>query len=745
MSMQTVMMKKEHLEQAIQKTTKMLARKGVPVTQRGAGAFVQFDAKTGEVIRINIPMIPNKPTQAFLDALQGFVDHECAHVFYTNPLEMQAAEIASPLKTAELHQFVNIVEDVRIEALIPKEFPGSEANLNHVRKHLIDTVWRPEFTALKKAADAGDDKAYRTLRGNAIIPYLRGLNGQTVCSEFIDEMGLASEFDGLHEVVPNLQSRLNSMLTGADAVKLAEEIMVACTPPTPPVPAEDEEPKSKSKSKDKKPPKDEEPSDDEEPSKGQSEPEKDEEPSKDEDEDEAEKNDDKDDKGEGSEGDEDEDAEEETKSDPEGDDGEGDEDEDGEESSGSDSSDDEPEDDEDADKDDGDKGSGDDASDDDEDADGSGDGSGDEDDGGEPSDDEGSETDEEGDSDDGIPGSGSDLGIDLSEAKDLDGMIEEAIKNMLNNAFDSKRQVDFTREYDLIAPYDDTGGREPNVRKVEDEVRTLTSAMQRDLQRIIVARSQCYMTPGHRRGRINPAALHRVPAGDDRVFRRKQEATSNKVAISLVIDNSGSMSGTKIETAMKAAWAFAETLERIKVPCDVVGFTDRRLDRDFDYDNFRKEIADMVDATGVSRHSIRTSPFYMPIYKGFDEKFGPRQKRRMAHLMEQQAILIANNDALAIEYAGRRLLARQETRKIMIVFSDGEPAGCVSGSVLNRTMADNIAALERNKVEIIGVGIQSESVRKFYKNAFVLNNVADLPLFVMKELRSLLAGGGRKA
>lgn len=229
-------MRKDQLEQAIQKTTKMLARKGIPVTQRGAGAFCQWNKK-GEVVRINIPMIPDNPTEEFMNALQGFVDHECAHALYTNSLVYEAAMKASPLwksNRAAFSMFCNVVEDVRIEQAIPKEFPGAEHNLNGVRKHLIDTIWAVEFPQLKARIAMGDTDAIPILRGNAIIPFLRGLAGQRICQEFVDDMDLAKEFDVLMKAVPDLQKRLTSLSDAAASVKLAEDIMTACAPPPPP-------------------------------------------------------------------------------------------------------------------------------------------------------------------------------------------------------------------------------------------------------------------------------------------------------------------------------------------------------------------------------------------------------------------------------------------------------------------------------------------------------------------------------
>lgn len=334
------------------------------------------------------------------------------------------------------------------------------------------------------------------------------------------------------------------------------------------------------------------------------------------------------------------------------------------------------------------------------------------------------------------------MGLDLDAVKDIDETLNEVLEGLIADAFGDRHQVCFTKDYDVIAPYDDRGGVEPNVKAVEDELRPTIAPMQKELQRLIVARSHAILTPGFRRGRLNPAALHRAPTGDDRLFRRKQSAITNKVALSLVIDNSGSMSGrnydARIKVAMKAAWAFAETLDRLKIPCDVVGFTNKDYPAGTNGQRIHKEAEEFSKKVGVPLGAVRLNPFYMPIYKGFDEKFGPAQKRRMAHLMENQKILRSNNDALALEYAGKRLLARPEPRKIMIVFSDGQPADIFDGSVLNRTVKDNVKKLEAAGIETIGVGIQSASVKSFYPKNYVLQQVSTLPQFVMGQLKTLL-------
>ena len=774
-------MRKEQLEAAIVKTTRMLAAKSIKVTQRGTGAYCAWHPVTGAVIAINLPVFPDNPTQEFLDAIQGYLDHEVAHALYTDALALEAAEKASSLNTspqrkAELHMFGNVVEDVRIEARIPVDFPGAEANLNKLRGYIVDTVWRPVLTKLKAEADAGDAVALSSYKGTALIPYLRGLNGQSICADLTKELGLDATFADLNAAIPDLQSRLKAMKTSKDAFDIAELIMLVNAPPPQETEADpsdqNDQGDGESKQSPKKAPQDK--GDDEEQD-AEDGPAGSEDPA----ESETEAGDDapdadEDEEGDGAAGEEDDDADEGESKDTDGDDGK-----DGaEEGKGSGESDE----DDDCSGEDDDSGAGadqdgDDQAGEDEGKSSKGDGEDKGDDDSEAGDDEGSQggdggdqngndsqTDNadagtegdqgenDGETEDGdddqkaAPGVGCDLGIDLSEAKDIDGMLEDQLKGMMKNAFDGKYQVSFTNDWDRVEIYDDKGGKAPDVKGIEDRLRPIIQPMQKELQRLIVARSHSYYTPGFRRGRINPAALHRAPTGDDRLFRKKQEAVTNKVAMSLLIDNSGSMGdygtgGGKITVAMQAAWAFAETLDRLKIASDVLGFTNCCHPDDVDWDVVRDEIDNMVAATGLPSSAIRTSPAYLPIYKGFDEKFGPAQKRRMAHLIANQNIMRSNNDAVAIDYAGKRLMSRDETRKILIVFSDGQPADSVDTACLYASTKANVERLEKMGVEVLGIGIQSDAVKHFYKRFHVLNDVSDLPRFVMSQLKGMLTPG----
>lgn len=75
---------------------------------------------------------------------------------------------------------------------------------------------------------------------------------------------------------------------------------------------------------------------------------------------------------------------------------------------------------------------------------------------------------------------------------------------------------------------------------------------------------------------------------------------------------------------------------------------------------------------------------------------------------------------------------------MMIVFSDGAPCAGMESGILNSHLKEVVKEIEKNGVEIIGVGIEDANALKFYPKAFVVNKLAELPAKVMGELKKFL-------
>ena len=103
----------------------------------------------------------------------------------------------------------------------------------------------------------------------------------------------------------------------------------------------------------------------------------------------------------------------------------------------------------------------------------------------------------------------------------------------------------------------------------------------------------------------------------------------------------------------------------------------------------------------------------------------------------------SNLDGEAVSWAARRLAERREKAKLLIVVSDGMPCATLSNiAELERhlfTTAKRIEAREKNGLYLAALGIAEERVRKFYKNAEVIQSVGELPQAVLRIVERVMA------
>lgn len=147
------------LREVIQKLVPMLAGKGLLVTQRGSQAYVSTDPNTRKPIPVNIPNISDNAKPDFVEAIQGFIDHEVGHVLHTDWNYYGRAPSAAELRKSSVQKFLNthnMVEDVMIEREMRKTFPGSKRNISRLRKYFLAKITEPALAA------AADEREART-------------------------------------------------------------------------------------------------------------------------------------------------------------------------------------------------------------------------------------------------------------------------------------------------------------------------------------------------------------------------------------------------------------------------------------------------------------------------------------------------------------------------------------------------------------------------------------------------------
>jgi cobaltochelatase CobT len=245
-------MKVERVRDSITKVAKLLTRDSVDIRMRGDGAHVAYNPD-GSVQYVSLPNVPEDPSPEFLDAIQGFLDHEVAHILFTNHVEAMKlikGAASEGLKADQVMMFSNVFEDIRIERNMKGQFKGSTYNLSKTLDYLIERT----ILAAVKSASAVEDPAKRAMERilAGFVMYARSLDGDTTCEAFIADQGLTADYIPVGLLMPTLKSRINALETTEDAVRLAIDFVKAMKEASEPGEGEGGEDKSDSEDGKKK-------------------------------------------------------------------------------------------------------------------------------------------------------------------------------------------------------------------------------------------------------------------------------------------------------------------------------------------------------------------------------------------------------------------------------------------------------------------------------------------------------------
>ncbi|NCT11763.1 MAG: cobaltochelatase subunit CobT [Rhodobacterales bacterium] len=222
-------------------------------------------------------------------------------------------------------------------------------------------------------------------------------------------------------------------------------------------------------------------------------------------------------------------------------------------------------------------------------------------------------------------------------------------------------------------------------------------------------------------------------------FKIEKDTEFRDTVVTLLLDNSGSMRGRPISIAAICADVLARTLERCGVKVEILGFTTRAWKGGLSRE---KWLADGRPAAPGRLNDLRHI-----IYKSADAPW--RRTRENLGLMMKEGLLKENIDGEALEWAHRRMMARREVRKILMVISDGAPVDDSTLSVnpanyLEKHLRDVIAMVEKRKaVELLAIGI-GHDVTRYYARAVTITDVEQLAGAMTEQLAGLFDADPRK-
>ena len=300
--------------------------------------------------------------------------------------------------------------------------------------------------------------------------------------------------------------------------------------------------------------------------------------------------------------------------------------------------------------------------------------------------------------------------------KEIADALKEKIKaQMGKDSLDpnTAKDIDPTKEYEVEHKDDDTGGRggvvvplplHDYVKKVEVEApkhsvttkRILDTCMgsvcgmaQRFIQKV---RSRVHVGVRTYKGRVNRRRLHRYKF-DNNIFKTQNLRKKKDASVMIIVDCSGSMGGSKIDTARKAALVIGEMMSRAKVEFEIRGFT-IPFSSEYRLGCFTRQ-ADLVHYRfGGSKDWHHTQH---NVVDGQIDAYG----------------LQDNDDGESLRHFADELSHSKKDAKMMVVISDGAPAcGAQMGNTTN-DLKQVIPEIRDAGIDIYAIGLDTD-VAKFY-------------------------------
>ncbi|MWF18738.1 cobalamin biosynthesis protein CobT [Escherichia coli] len=685
---------------SVKRVVALLSGKNIPVAERGDDAYVRYN-DDGEPILVNIPSIPDNATPALMNAVRGFLDHEVAHILFT---DIRVSNKMREKGRVPSWSLWNALEDVFIERKMGQVFNGTRRNLMATQRLIIEKVFKPK--ASEAIAYCGKDQ--RALFLNFFLcPVVRAWDGQAPFVDFMDEYWPVIEKPISLLKEHGIDVAVRNMSCTEDCVKVAATIAKIL-----------KDTESESKGKESTPGKTSDPSDADQTDAS------------------GENNEDNEDHETPSSLDNHKSIESESHSKHKHDNNDSD------DSDNSESSetifDDTENDKEVSDSDASDNAASESLT----------------------ADHEKRKTTEDGSSDIPTPSK-----MSLEEAlEELDsiedevgGMTEDALSETIKSELTESSKSEYrpyNRSYDFIGSIDqaeahikrliktfsdiDLGGYPISRYRIVPEGNQLfdkyiekhlssgvSSTLAKDLERAIASRNRVQFIPGQRRGRIHGSSIYRLAMNDDRVFRKKEESKAVNACVQQVIDLSASMSGITIQLALASAYTIADALDRINVPNIITGFT-----------TFGSHMA-AGELKAVKYEFSRFESLMLPIIKNWNEKVNSREVRSRMGCVGYTFPLLNNVDGESIASLASLFSGRMEDRKIMLVLSDGAPWAVGRGFDAHlRSVAKQIET--QTDIDLMAIGIMTDAPERFYSNHALVTSVDSLGSSVVTELSRII-------
>lgn len=322
-------------------------------------------------------------------------------------------------------------------------------------------------------------------------------------------------------------------------------------------------------------------------------------------------------------------------------------------------------------------------------------------------------------------------GISSSGGTLISQAIADAIAECVAHTSNLTEYRAFTKQHDRIAavPVADESAVKVLLSTGVDVVRRL----RRGLANALRSAEKRWWRDDQMRGSLSPRSLYRLCTERTQldVFRVRSMVQGRSTAVCVVLDASGSMTQSKMTVARQAMRALLEALADLKIATEAFTFTTG--------DMF--SLAEACQMTGLSHSDLqnrfsRFGNLNIGLIKRYEEPVKVAL-RRLPTIRGTGLTPLGE----AMQIGAMRISDRLESRKILVVLTDGK-AGCECGDSAAVIHATRVAERCRKAgIELIGVGILDDSLRAIVADAIVIHRLEDLPAQLCKLLGHTLQKG----
>lgn len=206
---------------------------------------------------------------------------------------------------------------------------------------------------------------------------------------------------------------------------------------------------------------------------------------------------------------------------------------------------------------------------------------------------------------------------------------------------------------------------------------------------------------GLTKGKLDRRNLHKYKTTNKIFCDNSYKVKESDLAFGVILDVSGSMHGSGIENGRTTLIILHETLKALGINHKIITHTNHGPDYQCSikcYQHFKEE-----------------------------KHYNVNKNYNLANITAESG----NCDSAALYYMEQSLSRVANKDKIVLMFSDGEPTECTGTD-----LKEQVWAMERKGIKVIGIGINYERIKKYYKdyaNGRNLKEMFDIITNILKE------------